>query len=499
MNNLNKFEIGTLIAVLSGAVWVGALTTKVEFLHEDYGAVKKEREKTINEIQSQKEIVLAEIQQAINPASINELRDNLVEIEQRLKRVQQAMNGTQIKAFESQLVKFETRITQVQQTFGTLPVAELQTQVAGIDGKLNQLNQTLSALKAKTAQTSQQALTNIESQTKQTLAKIQATKQQAISEFQPNLSEAKRQIKTLQQDIRALNVNGLKTNFAQLQNELNILNKKVEALKEKIATIPHKEEPKQLAKLDKPSKSQSVDKGVFRHRLKIGGNGPKMVTIPAWRFKMGSNSYDREKPIHWVSIKTFAMSRYEITFDEYDAFATATGKTKPSDSGWGRGNRPVVNVSWHDAVAYTKWLSEQTGQQYRLPTEAEWEYAARAGTETNYWWGNEIGKNRANCNGCGSKWDGKQTAPVGSFEANQFGLYDTVGNVWEWCADNWHKNYDGAPTDGSAWKGGNESRRVLRGGSWSINPVYCRTALRGRSTSDYRYQNIVFRVAVAAR
>jgi len=410
MNNLNKFEIGTLIAVLSGAVWVGALTTKVEFLHEDYGAVKKEREKTINEIQSQKQIVLAEIkrakQQALDPTAINELRDDLVEMEQRLKQVQQAMNGTQIKAFESQLVKFETRITQVQQTLGSLPVAELQTQVAGIEGKLNQLN---------------------------------------------------------------------------------------------LATAPNQVEPKKLA-IDKVEiKGQSSGKGSFRHRLKIGGNGPEMVTIPTGRFQMGSNRSDREKPIHWVSIKTFAMSRYEITFDEYDAFAKATGKAKPSDYGWGRGNRPVINVSWHDAVAYTKWLSEQTGQQYRLPTEAEWEYAARAGTETDYWWGNEIGKNRVNCNRSGSKWSGKSTSPVGSFEANPFGLYDTVGNAWEWCADNWHENYEGAPTDGSVWKGANESRRVLRGGSWNFNPDFCRTAYRYWLTSDNRNQNFGFRVAVAVR
>ena len=438
MNNLNKFEIVTLIAILSGAVWVGALMTKVEFLREDYGAVKEEREETINEIQSQKENVLADIQrakqQAINPVSINELRDNIVEIEQRLQRVQQVMNGTQIKAFESQLVKFETRITQVQQTLGTLQIAELQTPVASVEGKL---------------------------------------------------------------DIKAINVNGLKTNFAQLKNELNVLNQSVAALKEKIATTLPKVEPKKLAIAKVEPKGQSSGKGIFRHRLKIGGNGPEMVTIPAGRFQMGGNRYDSEKPIHLVSIKTFAMSRYEITFDEYDAFAKATGKTKPNDHGWGRGNRPVINVSWHDAVAYTEWLSEQTSQQYRLPTEAEWEYVARAGTETNYWWGNEIGKNWANCDGCGGEWDNKQTAPVGSFKANPFGLYDTAGNVWEWCADNWHGNYKGAPTDGSVWKGGNKDRRVLRGGSWAFIPDDCRTVVRIWYSSNLRDQDFGFRVAVA--
>ncbi|MDM8563886.1 formylglycine-generating enzyme family protein, partial [Candidatus Marithioploca araucensis] len=220
---------------------------------------------------------------------------------------------------------------------------------------------------------------------------------------------------------------------------------------------------------------------------------PEMVTIPAGRFQMGSNRSGDEKPVHGVSIKTFAMSRYEITFDEYDAFAEATGREKPSDQGWGRGHRPVINVSWHDAVAYTKWLTEQMGQEYRLPTEAEWEYAARAGTETDYWWGNEIGSNRANCHGSGSQWSGKSTSPVGSFKANPFGLFDTAGNVWEWCADNWHKNYKGAPTDGTVWKGGDESYRVLRGGSWGSLPVYCRSAFRSRSTSDDRVQFVGFR------
>ncbi|MFK5970128.1 MAG: formylglycine-generating enzyme family protein [Candidatus Marithrix sp.] len=210
---------------------------------------------------------------------------------------------------------------------------------------------------------------------------------------------------------------------------------------------------------------------------------PQMVKIPAGKFQMGDiqgGGYDSEKPIHWVTIKQpFFMSKYEVTFAEYDAFTEATSREKLNDQGWGRGSRPVINVSWHDAVAYTEWLTQQTGEQYRLPSEAEWEYAARAGTKTKYWWGNKIGNNKANCASCGSQWDGKQTAPVGSFQANQFGLYDTVGNVWEWCADGWHDNYKNAPTDGSVWKKGNKNR-VLRGGSWGFNPNFTRAAFRVR-------------------
>ena len=150
-----------------------------------------------------------------------------------------------------------------------------------------------------------------------------------------------------------------------------------------------------------------------------------------------------------------------------------------SDRGWGRGGRPVIDVSWEDAEAYVAWLSRETGESYRLPSESEWEYAARAGTTTRYSWGQDVGRNRANCRDCGSRWDGDQTAPAGSFAANGWGLHDMHGNVWEWVADCWHENYARAPRDGTAWtSGGNCGRRVLRGGSWSNTPVYLRSANR---------------------
>jgi len=148
------------------------------------------------------------------------------------------------------------------------------------------------------------------------------------------------------------------------------------------------------------------------------------------------------------------MCRYEVTFEEYDRFADATGRDKPKDKGWGRGKRPVINVSWDDAKAYVDWLSEQTDESYGLPSEAQWEYAARAGTTTKYWWGNTAYHEYANygtekcCAGLKTgkdKW--KNTSPVGSFEPNPFGLYDMVGNVWEWVADPYHDNYNGAPKD----------------------------------------------------
>jgi formylglycine-generating enzyme required for sulfatase activity len=228
----------------------------------------------------------------------------------------------------------------------------------------------------------------------------------------------------------------------------------------------------------------------FRDRLKDGSLGPEMIWIPAGRFQMGdiqAGGPDDEKPVHWVSIAKFTMGKYEVTFTEYDQFAQATNRQKPADEGWGRGNLPVINVTWDDAVAYTKWLSEQTGQNYRLPSEAEWEYAARAGTETKYWWGNQWEQNQANCEIGENDQDDNFPAPVsvGSFPANAFGLYDMLGNVREWVADPWHLNYRNAPDDGQIWKYENEEEekeigkyRTLRGGSWNDDHNNCRAADR---------------------
>ena len=206
---------------------------------------------------------------------------------------------------------------------------------------------------------------------------------------------------------------------------------------------------------------------------------PEMVVIPAGEYRRGCrsdcNPLPHTKPVQKVRVESFELGKYEVTFAEYDRFTAATGRERADDEEWGRGRRPVILVSWEDAVAYTRWLSEQTGERYRLPSEAEWEYAARSGTKKKkYSWGNEIGSNRANCDGCGSQWDDRQTAPVGSFPPNRWGLHDMHGNVREWVRDCWNKNYKGAPTDGSAWESGDCSRRVLRGGSWNnIFPGTC--------------------------
>jgi formylglycine-generating enzyme required for sulfatase activity len=240
---------------------------------------------------------------------------------------------------------------------------------------------------------------------------------------------------------------------------------------------------------------------VFRDRLKSGSEGPEMIVVPTGKFRMGDiqgKHGKNEQPVHEVHIaRRFAMSRYEITFDQYDDFAKATGRDLPDDEGWGRGRQPVIHVLWNDAVAYAKWLFQQTGKHYRLPTEAEWEYAARGGTETVYWWGNEIKQGLANCVGCGSRWAGKQPAPVGSFKSNQFGLYDTAGNVAERVQDCWHENYEGAPTEGSAWEeknGGDCGRRVIRGGSSFKAHDFARSSHRFSNRPTRRSRTLGFRL-----
>jgi formylglycine-generating enzyme required for sulfatase activity len=227
---------------------------------------------------------------------------------------------------------------------------------------------------------------------------------------------------------------------------------------------------------------------------------PAMVVIPAGRFTMGSPEDDPdaradERPRHEVTIAgPIAVSKFETTFDEWDACAAARACPQAPDH-WGRGRMPAINVSWNDAKQYAAWLSQVTGQQYRLLTEAEWEFAARAGAATRYSWGNSPGEGEANCDGCGSRWDFRQTAPAGAFKPNAFGLHDMQGNVWEWVEDAWHDDYDGAPNDGSAWASGDPDYRVVRGGSWRNETAVIRAAIRDKRNIHVRFDTLGFRVA----
>jgi len=246
----------------------------------------------------------------------------------------------------------------------------------------------------------------------------------------------------------------------------------------------------------------------FQDKLRDGGVGPLMVVIPEGRFQMGSTTGDAghdpdEEPQHWVSIRPFALASVELTFAEYDRYAFATKRRLLGPKDGSRRERPVVKVSWRDAVAYAKWLSDQTGKPYRLPTEAEWEYAARAGAGTPFSTGNCISLKQANFNSEDDAYgdcraSGKplqRSKEVGRYAQNPFKLFDMHGNVWEWVQDCYHGSYAGAPEDGSAWLSGDCTRRVLRGGSWRFGPRFLRSAERTDPIADAAEDHIGFRLA----
>ncbi len=220
---------------------------------------------------------------------------------------------------------------------------------------------------------------------------------------------------------------------------------------------------------------------------------PVMVAIPAGKFVMGSEAgAEDEKPMREVSIEAFSMSRFEITMEQYRVYAVDNDIPAPQYQPEHH-NRPVTNVSWHDAQAYVLWLTRRTKRTYRLPSEAQWEYAARAGTVTPYYTGEELLEG-ANCIGCGSEWGGVQTAPVGSFPANPFGLYDMHGNVWEWVQDCWTDNYFGRGDSEAAMVNQNCERFVMRGGSWYNEADYARSSYRGNEAPAFRDKGVGFRV-----
>ncbi|MGJ3260340.1 MAG: formylglycine-generating enzyme family protein [Rhodospirillales bacterium] len=223
---------------------------------------------------------------------------------------------------------------------------------------------------------------------------------------------------------------------------------------------------------------------------------PEMVVVPAGLFVMGSKKHDSEKPVRIVRVrKPFAIGRFETTFENWQACLDAGGCTHdPDDHDWGKVRKPVINVSHENVKNYAAWLTKTTGHTYRLPSEAEWEYAARAGTKSNYWFGDMVGENQVNCRKCGSPWSGIGSAPIGSFEPNPWGLYDVHGNAFEWVEDCWHENYEGAPKGLEPWVEQDCQFRVIRGGSWYYYSRMARAANRQKNPGVVKSYWLSFRL-----
>ncbi len=284
----------------------------------------------------------------------------------------------------------------------------------------------------------------------------------------------------------------------------------VEPVYEQTAAAPPAVSRQPLASGEQTATARMVNTGnTFSDALRSGGFGPEMVVVPAGRFRMGCakrrDCFPDERPVHRVTIaRDLAVSKYAVTFDDYDRFA---GARKPLDEGWGRGRRPVINVSWENATAYAAWLAAETGEHYRLLTEAEWEYAARSGSAKKFHFGDDASQlcrygNHADAS-TDYEWSntdcsdgvGKRTSVVGRYAPNAFGLYDIHGNVWEWVQDCWNDHYRRAPKDGSSWLEGDCSKRVLRGGAWGYEPESLRSAFRTSLNARQRSSDIGFRVA----
>ena len=266
---------------------------------------------------------------------------------------------------------------------------------------------------------------------------------------------------------------------------------------EKVVTAPARQQTAPAKKPETqpspaPAQSQSVAIPPAQPLQAPAISEPEMVTVPAGTFAMGSNDDPSEKPIHQVKIKSFAIGKYPITVREWNRCVAAKACTYEAT---GQDDAPVTNVSWNDTKQFTEWLSRVTQKDYRLPSEAEWEYAARGGTQSKYWWGDQPATGMANCKGCNEPYDAAQPMKAGSLKPNPFGLYDMGGGVAQWVTDCWHKSYQAAPADGSTWLDAECPSRVIRSGSWKNDPSYVRPSNRDHYDANIRYPTHGFRVA----
>lgn len=310
--------------------------------------------------------------------------------------------------------------------------------------------------------------------------------------FAIKLSETSYTVEAVKPDGELKEWHGKKTDVFVANETMQTITLKLE-----VRETPAGKVAREKAEADKKQKAQvQIAKAL----------SPAMVLIPAGRFQMGcvegKDCYDINIPVHAVEVRAFQMGKHEVTFNEWDACVADGGCTHwPDDKGWGRGQRPVINVSWDDIQTYLTWLRQKTGTAYRLPSEAEWEYAARAGTTTRFSTGDCITTAQANfggnnpAEGCPKGESREKTLEVGSFAANPFGLFDMHGNVWEWTQDCWKNSYSGAPSDGSATSDGDCSKRVVRSGSWYSSGRELGSATRFGDSRDLRHSLHGFRLS----
>ena len=257
------------------------------------------------------------------------------------------------------------------------------------------------------------------------------------------------------------------------------------------------ERPRPPAPAPAPAADKAVPSVASGTEIKDCPACPALIGLRQGEFVMGNNTDDpSERPAHPASVpRPFAMGKYEVTNEQWNACVDTGGCPRLASGADAPKNAPVRDVSWDDAQAYVKWLSKTTGKSYRLPTETEWEYAARGGTTTRYWWGDKMATGKANCKVCGDPWNQDGPAAVGSFAPNPYGLHDMNGSVWEWVADCWHSSYKGAPADGRIWDEPNCRVRVIRGGSWREGADYMLSSTRFKYDATVRQSQNGFRVA----
>lgn len=222
------------------------------------------------------------------------------------------------------------------------------------------------------------------------------------------------------------------------------------------------------------------------------------VFVKGGTFQMGSSSHSSEQPVHSVTVPDLYVGMFEVTYEQFEQYCTQAPRCElPYKVSWVQGDLPIVNATWYDANGYATWLSEKTGLRFRLPTEAEWEYFARAGTITPFWSGTSLPPNSANCADCGSKWDNKMAAPVGSFAPNPWKIYDTAGNVAEWTLDSYTNSYKNTTSDATAVTIDKSKRKIQRGGAWTYKQIDLRSASRDRGQAHRRYKEVGFRLVLS--